>query len=206
MVKIALVFLSLAPLAGHANLRITEFMYSGTNGEFIEFTNTGGSAIDMTGWSFDDDSRIAGTVDLSAFGTVGSGESVILTDAVAETFRSNWGLGGLVKIIGGLSANLGRNDEINLFDASSALVDRLTYGDQTFSGTIRTQNASGNTLPVNLGANTIGTWTLSALGDDFGSFASSGGDLGNPGIYNPVPEPATLAVLAAGIAVLRRRR
>lgn len=206
MRKTAFALLCMAPLAAHANLRITEFMYTGANGEFIEFTNIGGIAIDMTDWSFDDNSRVSGSFSLSAFGSVAPGESVILTEAPAETFRTNWGLGAGVKIIGGLDQNLGRNDEINLYDSLGQLVDRLTYGDQDFSGTIRTQNKSGNTLPANLGANAIATWTLSSLGDNFGSFASAGGDLGNPGSYNPVPEPATFMVLAAGVAALRRRR
>ena len=41
-------------------MRITEFMYSGTNGEFVEFTNVGNAALDLSGWSFDDDSRTPG--------------------------------------------------------------------------------------------------------------------------------------------------
>ena len=47
---------------------ITEWMYNGS--EFIEFTNLSGAALDLTGWSFDDDSRTAGTVSLSDFGTL----------------------------------------------------------------------------------------------------------------------------------------
>lgn len=34
--------------------------------------------------------------------------------------------------------------EINLYDADGNLVDRLTYGDNTLSGSIRVQNNSGN--------------------------------------------------------------
>lgn len=34
--------------------------------------------------------------------------------------------------------------EINLYDADGNLVDRLTYGDNTLSGSIRAQNNSGN--------------------------------------------------------------
>ena len=53
-----------ASSAQAATIQITEWMYQGAaeKGEFIEFTNMGASAIDMTGWSFDDDSRNAGTV------------------------------------------------------------------------------------------------------------------------------------------------
>src|SRR6185312_7524044 len=100
-----------------AEMRITEYMYSGANGEFIEFTNVGDAPIDMTGWSFDDDSETPGTVDLSAFGTVAAGESVILTETAAADFRTAWSLCDAVKVIGGNTTNLGRDDEINLFDA-----------------------------------------------------------------------------------------
>ncbi|WP_164473232.1 lamin tail domain-containing protein, partial [Clostridium sp. E02] len=124
------------------NMQITEFMYQGANGEFIEFTNVGTAPVDLTGWSFDDDSRLAGTVDLSAFGAVQPGESVILAEASEAEFRAAWGLYASFKVVGGLTTNLGRADEINLFDASGNLVDRLTYSDQTFPGTPRTQGIS----------------------------------------------------------------
>ena len=56
---------------------------------------------------------------------------MILTDATAADFRTAWGLSESVKIIGGNTSNLGRSDEINLYD-SSARTDRsqLTYNDQ----------------------------------------------------------------------------
>lgn len=196
-----------ASASAFGQIRITEWMYSGTDLEFIEFTNVGGSAIDMSGWSYDDDSRVAFTVDLSAFGVVAAGESVILAENSAGNFRMAWGLAGTVKVIGDLATNLGRNDEINLFDAGGNMVDRLTYGDQTIAGSIRTQNASGNTTPDHYGANNVLGWALSANGDSFGSWASAGGDFGNPGQAAVVPEPATLAALSIGtIALIRRRR
>ncbi|MEO8404063.1 MAG: lamin tail domain-containing protein [Chitinophagaceae bacterium] len=180
-----------------AQMRITEYMYDGVNLEFIEFTNTGATPIDMTGYSFDDDSRLAGTVSLNAFGTVRAGESVILAENNATAFRTAWGLCNNVKVIGGLATNLGRNDEINLFDASAVLVDRLTFGDQNFPGTIRTQNKSGWVSATGLGTNTIAQWTLSIAPDAEGSFASTGGDIGSPGKstratvpYDPCPAGA----------------
>ena len=132
-------------------MAITEWMYGGSTsvgGEFVEFTNLSNQAIDMTGWSFNDDQRIPGVFDLSDFGVVEPGESVILTEDPAEDFRQEWGLAPSVKIVGDLGnpngRNLGRNDEINLYDHTDALVARLTYGDQAFPGTIRTQRVSGN--------------------------------------------------------------
>ncbi len=163
-------------------IRITEYAYSAAGGEFIEFTNLSGAPVDMTGWSYDDDSRIPGVFDLSAFGVVQPGESVILTEADRAVFAIQWNIVG-TKIIGLLDVNLGRNDEINLYDDAGQLVDRLTYGDQTFPGTIRTQNFSGWPCDVAVGANDIANWRLSLAGDAQGSFVSALGDVGSPGAF-----------------------
>ncbi len=170
-------------------MRITEWMYSpvGTAGEFVEFTNIGATPVDMTGWSYDDDSRIPTTVSLSAFGVVAPGESVILAESDATVFRTEWGLAATVKVIGLNGTNLGRNDEINLFDATNTLVDRLTFGDQLIPGSIRTQGATGWTCLENLGANDVITWQLSVVADAQNSIAATGGDVGNPGSYVQAP-------------------
>jgi 5-hydroxyisourate hydrolase-like protein (transthyretin family) len=180
-----------------AEMRITEYMYSGTNGEFIEFTNVGSTPVDMTGWSFDDDSETTGTVDLSAFGVVAAGESVILTETAAADFRTAWSLCDAVKVIGGNTTNLGRDDEINLFDASGQLADRLKYGDDTLGGP-RTQNASAWVSADGLGANVITDWTLSSVGDTESSYASAGGDIGSPGKSTRATVPFTACPVLAG--------
>jgi hypothetical protein len=141
-------------------MKITEYMYNGGGaggvGEYVEFTNVGTTPVDMSGWSFDDNSRTAGSQNLSAFGVVQPGESVILTELNAGTFRTNWNLCNGVKIIGGSTNNLGREDEINLYNAAGVLADRLTYGDQTFApGTIRAQGRSGIVNAAGLGNNII---------------------------------------------------
>lgn len=166
-----------------ATIRITEYMYSSSaTGEFVELTNVSNAAIDLTGWSFDDDTRTPGSFNLSSLGTVAPGESVIITEATAENFRTAWSLPGSVKVLGGNTNNLGRADEINIYNASNILVDRLTYNDQTISGSIRTQNVSGWAATANLGSNNIAAWVLSSVGDAKNSY-SAAGDIGNPGLY-----------------------
>ncbi|MCC6230482.1 MAG: lamin tail domain-containing protein [Phycisphaerales bacterium] len=188
-----------------AQVRISEWMYSGNSGEYIEITNTGNTAVSMAGWSFDDDSRTPGSFDLSTLGTLKAGESAIITEITADDFRGNWSLAAWVKIAELNANNLSRNDEINIFNGST-LVDRLTYGDQNFSGTIRTQNKSGNTGLSGLGANDCHLWTLAASGDAYGSFVSNDGDIGNPGEYAPLPAPGTMTLGAMGISLAARRR
>lgn len=197
---------ALSAVAGaSAQIRITEWMYNGADGEFIEFTNVGGVAVNMNNWSFDDNSRLPGSLSLSSFGVVQPGESVILCEPLEADFRTNWLLPATVDVIGGNTQNLGRADEINLYDDGNALIDRLTFGDQTILGSIRTTEISGNPLtPAALGANDVLQWQLSVDGDAYGSYVALNFGVGNPGRY--VPEPSALALLAlGGVAAMRRR-
>lgn len=201
--------------AAQAQMRITEWMYSGGNGEFIEFTNMGAAPVNMAGWAYSDSDQGPNDLDISAFGIVQPGESVILTEAADAAFRTAWGLGPGVKIIGSnVNSNLGRVDEINLYN-SGVLADRLTYGDNrtaadppvgapATNGSIRTQNRSGNPLSLAaLGANDVFQWALASTSgsDAFGSKTSTAGDRANPGFfYLAVPEPSALFIALAGLA------
>ena len=204
----AIVAAAALAFGGHAQAQVvfTEWAYQGGGSEFIEFTNRGASAVSLAGWSFDDDGRTPGSFDLSSLGSLAAGESAVITDLpTAGAFRTEWGLPSWVKVIAGNVNNLSRADEINLYNGL-ALVDRLTYGDQTFPGTIRTNVASGiPSSPAALGANDVALWQLAAVGDQFGSYASASGGIGNPG---SVPEPAslTMGALAALLALKLRKR
>ena len=192
------------------DIRITEFMYKGEGspGEFVEFTNLGTTAVDMTGWSEDDSTRTPNKSGhlLSAFGVVQSGQSVIFTEAAPDAFRAAWGLSDSVKVIGPYSNdNLGNGDEINLYDNNGNLIDRLTYGSDP-----RTDGVSA--VPTSLsvvGANNIAGWVLSQDGVN-GAYAALGGDIGSPGYSSlaPVPLPAAGLLLLSGFGVfgLRRRK
>lgn len=206
--------LLLSSSAAQAVMRISEWQYNGS--EWVEFTNLGVDPIDMSGWSFDDDSRVPGTTDLSAFGVVAPGEAVIMSEDPADAFRAEWKLPAAVKIVGENMANLGRGDEINLFDNLGALVDRLAYGDQVYplptGGSIRTHESSGNPTSAAVleldDVGQIGDWVLSFDGDSFGSYTSVSGFFGNPGNVAPVPEPAAIALCGLGLAAagMTRRR
>jgi predicted extracellular nuclease len=217
------VSLLFAASAAQAQMRISEWMYSGGNGEFIEFTNMGGAPVNTAGWAYSDSDQGANDLDISAFGIVQPGESVILTETADAAFRTAWGLSPAVKVIGSnVNSNLGRADEINLFNAG-VLVDRLTYGDNrdesdppvgapNTNGSIRTQNRSGNPSSLAaLGANDVFQWELASTSgtDPYGSTTSAAGDRANPGFfYLAVPEPSSFAITLLSLCGfgLRRRR
>ncbi len=176
------------PVPTGGKIRITEYMYSGAGGEFVEFTNLDTNPIDMTGWSYDDDSATPGVVSLSAFGVLDPGQSAILTETVAASFMADWNLSGIT-VLGSNTTNLGRADTINLFDAGGALIDSLAYNDQTFPGTIRAQNITGWPCAGAVGMNNIFQWYLSAVADMQNSYASTSGDIGNPGSFVSIDCP-----------------
>jgi predicted extracellular nuclease len=192
------------------DIRITEFMYKGEGspGEFVEFTNLGTTAVDMTGWSEDDSTRTPNKSghSLSAFGVVQSGQSVIFTEAAPDAFRAAWGLSDSVKVIGPYSNdNLGNGDEINLYDNSGNLIDRLTYGSDPRTDGVSAVPTSASVI----GANNIAGWILSQNGVN-GAYAALGGDIGSPGYssFAPVPLPAAAWLLLSGFGAfgLRRRK
>ncbi len=198
---VSLVVASPAGAAVPGQIVITEWMYNPTlsppaAAEFVEVTNVGGEPVNMADdYSFDDDSNTPRTFSLAGLGTLEPGESGLIVEGTDTAFRSDWGLGTTVKIAFNNGANLGRNDEINIYHGT-ALVDRLTYGDQNIPGSIRTQGTSG--VPptcVALGANSASAWVFSQVGDANGAKKSGSGDIGSPGTTTlgkcgPVPIPA----------------
>ncbi|MCB1643742.1 MAG: lamin tail domain-containing protein, partial [Xanthomonadales bacterium] len=90
-------------------VRITEWAYSGGSGEFIELTNLGQTAVDLSGWSLDDGNATPGSFDLSAIGVLQPGQSAVITDAVEASFRTSWALSPDVPVIGELGVVSGNN-------------------------------------------------------------------------------------------------
>ncbi|MGQ0801983.1 MAG: CotH kinase family protein [Pseudomarimonas sp.] len=196
-------------LGGTVSMQLTEWMYSGRHGEFVEFSNRSGSPIDMSNWVLKDDQLALPGLNLSALGTVQPGEAVIITDAVASAFRAAWNLPETAKVIGELGsvmvggANYGRADQIHLFDSAGVLVDRLFYGDETFVGSIRTQNVSGQAPCSALGQNNVLAWVLASDGDVYGSLQSEPNvsnqrDIGSPGRFNAALCSAGALIFADG--------
>ncbi len=210
--------LATASTAASADVRITEFMYQGAssgNREFIELTNIGSLAVDVSAWTYNDDNPNNPVAFGAGFGSLAANESVILTELTADAFRSYWNLAAGVRVfsIGG-NSNLGAADTINIYSSATqtaaTLVDSVTY-----AGT--TPGISRN-RPVGVaGAAANAQFADSALGDAYGSaFApTTPADLANPGRFPlaataVVPEPASWAMMVGGFGLLglslRRRR
>jgi predicted extracellular nuclease len=198
-----------APISAQAAVSITEFMYQGAasgNREFIELTNISNSAVDVSGWTYNDNNPNNPVSFGNFFGALAANESIILTEMSAADFRSYWGLSSSVRIfsIGG-NSNLGSDDTINIYNSATqnagTLVDSVTY-DGTTRGISRNRPADAT------GSVTNAQFINSAAGDAFGSaFApTSPADLANPGSFpittTAVPEPASWAMMIGGFALI----
>jgi hypothetical protein len=194
------------------DVRITEFMYKNENspGEFVQFTNLGSTAVNLSGWSEDDSTDTPGVHPLS--GILQPGQSAILAEATPAAFDAAWGLPASTDVIQeNASDNLGKTDTIFLFDGTS-VVDELTYG------TTGPKTDGVAAVPINaaaIGANNSADWELLALGQD-GAISAIGsgspGDVASPGFssFAPVPLPAAAWLFVGGLGMfvpaLRRRR
>jgi hypothetical protein len=188
---IGLVIAPAARATGTADIQITEFAYggltsggvSGTDGEYIELTNVGDGAQDFAGWHYNTANSVTGAIDLSGFGTVAAGESVIITDLTQAEFRTEWGLKSSVKVITDGSVNLNKGPKtIFILDGSNTVADQLSYA----SGYLSTKGIAAFVNPGQLAVTdtaTVGGWTItaSATADAESSWTSAHGAVGSPG-------------------------
>lgn len=184
--------------------------------DWFELTNTGASAVDITGWKIDDNSNsFAVSVALSGITSIAAGKSVVFVDisssdlATKSTGFVNAWFGGTAPAgfeiggYGGLGVGLSTGgDAVNLFNGSGTLMAKVTFGAadavspfQTFDNTAALDNVTLS--------------TLSTVGVNGAFTATDTIEVGSPGV-TPVPEPseyaAAFGVLAFGAAVWIRRQ
>jgi hypothetical protein len=177
--------------------------------DWFELTNTGASAVNITGWKMDDDSNsFAAGVVLTGVSSIAAGQSVVFanstTSSALTSFVTNWfggtapagfTLGTYVGSGTGLSTTA---DAVNIFDSLGALQANVLFGAAT----------SGKSFDNAAGLNNATITQLSAVGVN-GAFAGADGRIGSPGSVAPVPVPAAIWLLGSGLGLLgaaRRRR
>ena len=184
--------------------------------DWFELTNTGASAVDITGWKMDDNSgSTPSPVALSGITSIAAGKSVVFIDITSSSlatkstgFINAW-FGGTAPAgfeiggYGGTQIGLSTGgDAVNLFDGSDTLMAKVTFG--------AADNASPfQTFDNTAALNNVSISTLSTVGVNGAFTATDGIEVGSPGV-TAVPEPseyaAAFGVLALGAAVWIRRQ
>ena len=211
-----LIALSLVCWTASADLIITEVMSNSgnpggrANGDWFELYNSGGSAVDITFYSWDDAGGVAPgggcftnptflTYSLAAFDTVIiCEESQANVDDSTNGFKVSWGLGAEVDVIG-LGGTVFQNfssagDSITVWDASSVQVAQLVFGASTASNSMAWDAAGGY-----LGQSQVGLYGAYLASGDGG--AGPGRDVASPG-YVAIPEPSTIILTSLSLALL----
>ena len=197
----------------HANIRITEVMSSsGSTADWIEVTNYGSTAINLTGWKMDDGSfNFAASVNLNGIASIGAGESVIFIESAGGTaipgFQTFWGSLSNVQVGYYSGSGVGFSsggDGACLFDASGNILSQVSFGAATsgasfFYGWDALGNLDANYNGLVSTVGTIGTQVTTTSADALGNVGSLGSAIG-------VPAPGALALLGlAGLGARRRR-
>jgi hypothetical protein len=180
--------------------------------DWFELTNTGSSAVSISGWKMDDNSNsFASAVSLTGVSSIGAGESVIFTEKATTNFLSTWfgasvpaglQIGNYTGSGVGLSAD---GDAVNIYNAAGILQANVTFA-------ISDAVAPYQTFSNAAGLNNASISTLSVAGVD-GAFVATNDivEIGSPGrIATPVPEADSYAMLLLGLGFMgfmsRRRK
>lgn len=172
--------------------------------DWFELTNTGTSAVDITGWKMDDNSNSFGSsVALRGVTSIAAGQSVVFiegnstgsTDSTIQAnfktawFGSNVPAGFTIGGYGGSGVGLSStSDAVNIFNSTGTLITRVDFGAAT----------TGVSFDNSAGLNNTVISTVSVAGTN-GAFTSPTGEVGSPGA---VPEPSTCALMLGGFIAL----
>ena len=155
--------------------------------DWFEVTNTGTSAVDITGWKMDDNSNaFASAVPLSGIASINPGQSVVFIDSTvpvnigaftAAWFGSSIPAGLAVGTYGGPGVGLSTSgDAVNLFDAGGNRITGVSFGSANAAATFdNTAGLGSATLPLPA----VSTTSVAGVN---GAFLSANGlETGSPG-------------------------
>ncbi len=113
-------------------LLITEVNSNATGGDFFELYNYGTSAIDLSGWKWDDDSgnfADAAAVTFPVGTSIAAGEKIVVTvGSDAAAFRAAWNnLSPSTQVIAITGPGLGREDGVVIFNAAGQVATAFNY-------------------------------------------------------------------------------
>ena len=171
------------PIPVTYDLAITEIMASSNDpntlisDDWFEITNYGSSAVDLGGFSWDDNSWLPGTVVFPSM-VIAPGEAIVVAqiDSVNEpAFRTAWNLGPWVQVLVNEDFTIGQpgfsssGDGVALFDTSSTPIEicRAEY----------TLALAGFSVEFDTACTYVGNSTVGVRG----AYASTGSDVGSPG-------------------------
>lgn len=174
-----------------AQLRITEVMSDSNHsdpdagGDWFEITNTGATAVNIAGYSFDDDSDSAGSSGSFPSYSLAAGASMIFLDDANDTsFRALWNLAAGLRIMTNTEISsfqgLGKNgDAVHFYNRAGSRLDTFTFGAAT-EGFSFARFSNGDAVPGGLSSDGL-----------FGAYESDdpSEDIGSPGLVTSLPDP-----------------
>jgi hypothetical protein len=183
--------------------------------DWFELTNTGTSAVDITGWKMDDDSnKFSNAVALKGVTSIGAGKSVLfLEDSSAASdatlnqnftaawFGSNVPAGLTIGNYGGSGVGQSQSgDQVNIFNASGVNIAHVLFGGSD----------AIHTFDNTAAANSVTLTQTSVVGVNGAFNSATSNEVGSPGVpILPTPLPAAAWLLLSGVGLmgstLRRR-
>jgi len=191
----------LSTLTSFSQVKITEVMSSsgtGGTGDWIEVTNLGSTAVDITGWKVDDNTfNFSLAVELTGVTTIPAGKSVIFIESAAPTtditnFKSFWGSSMNTISVGSYTGSgVGfspTTDGVVLFNALGVeITSRVSFSAATAGKSFYfSYNADGSPVD-NAVVSALGTINGTVSNQVTIKSSSAIGDIGSPGTAIVLP-------------------
>lgn len=172
--------------------------------DWFELTNTGNSAINISGWRVDDSSNsFASALVLNGVTNIAAGQSVIFMESASgsniSSFKDTWFGSNVAPLVGyysgsGIGLSTG-GDAVNIFNANGIRQAIVSFGAADSVSPFQTfNNAAGINGVIS---------QLSVVGVN-GAFVAANDvlEIGSPGTIAAVPEPESYAMLLAGLGLI----